>query len=91
MIKSFRSKRLEKLFIKGVSSGLQPQEARKITAVLALLNRAQTEKDFIAARNCHKLKGDRAGQYAMTITANWRIVFKFEAGHAYDLDYVDYH
>ena len=39
----------------------------------------------------HPLKGDFAGFRAVTVRANWRIVFRFEDGHAVDVDYLDYH
>ena len=39
----------------------------------------------------HQLKGDLAGFRAVTVRANWRIVFRFEDGHAVDVDYLDYH
>ena len=39
----------------------------------------------------HPLKGDWSGFWSITITANWRIVFRFEGQHVSDVDYVDYH
>ena len=39
----------------------------------------------------HKLKGDRAGFWAVTINGPWRLVFRFENGDAYDVEIVDYH
>jgi proteic killer suppression protein len=39
----------------------------------------------------HKLKGDRAGQWAMTVNDRWRICFRFKDGDAYDVEIVDYH
>ena len=39
----------------------------------------------------HKLKGNRAGLWAMTINGPWRLVFRFEDGDAYDVEIVDYH
>jgi len=39
----------------------------------------------------HRLSGDRAGQWAVTINGPWRLVFRFEDGHAYDVEIVDYH
>ena len=39
----------------------------------------------------HPLKGDRAGQWAVTVRANWRIVWRFEGPDAVDVDVVDYH
>jgi proteic killer suppression protein len=37
------------------------------------------------------LKGDRRGFWAVTVRANWRIVFRFEEGKAFDVDFLDYH
>ena len=39
----------------------------------------------------HPLTGDRKGEWAVTIRANWRITFRFENGDAHDVDFVDYH
>ncbi len=39
----------------------------------------------------HPLKGDRAGYWAVSVSGNWRIVFRFQGAHAYDVDLVDYH
>jgi toxin HigB-1 len=39
----------------------------------------------------HPLTGDRKGFWAVTVRANWRIVFRFVDGKALDVDFVDYH
>lgn len=39
----------------------------------------------------HSLKGDLKGFYSVTVRANWRIIFRFENGDAFDVDFVDYH
>jgi proteic killer suppression protein len=39
----------------------------------------------------HKLKGNRKGQWAITVNGPWRICFKFRDGNAYDVEIVDYH
>lgn len=39
----------------------------------------------------HPLKGDREGQWAISVSGNWRITFEFHDGNAYLLDYEDYH
>lgn len=41
--------------------------------------------------NLHPLKGDMAGYWAVTVSKNWRMIFQFEDGNAYIVDYVDYH
>ena len=52
--------------------------------------------DLLAARNAtgfrlHPLKGDRAGQWSVRVSGNWRVVFRFEDDDAVDVDLVDYH
>jgi len=37
------------------------------------------------------LKGDRAGQYSIRVNQQWRICFIWRDGHAYDVEFVDYH
>jgi proteic killer suppression protein len=64
----------------------------RIAVILAALDAAAT----ITAMNrqsfrLHRLKGDLRGFWAVTVRANWRIVFRFEVGKAFDVDLVDYH
>jgi proteic killer suppression protein len=39
----------------------------------------------------HALKGERKGWWALTVHANWRVIFRFEDANADDVDYIDYH
>jgi proteic killer suppression protein len=39
----------------------------------------------------HPLKGELKGFWAVTVRANWRVVFRFIEGDALDVDYLDYH
>jgi len=41
--------------------------------------------------NLHPLEGDRKGPWAVTVRANWRVIFRFDDGDGQDIDYVDYH
>jgi proteic killer suppression protein len=61
--------------------------------LLAALNAATSIKDLSPLRSVglHKLKGDRRGQWAMTVNGPWRICFRFKEGDTYDVDIVDYH
>ena len=45
----------------------------------------------IPAFRLHALKGDMKGYWAVTVRANWRIIFRFEDGHAYEVELIDYH
>ncbi len=50
-------------------------------------------EDFLVppGNRLERLKGDRANQYSIRINAQWRICFRFEKGHAFDVEIVDYH
>jgi len=60
---------------------------------LAILNRAQVLADLLVppGNRLEKLSGDRAGQWSIRISGQWRICFRFDAGHAHDVEIVDYH
>ena len=39
----------------------------------------------------HPLKGELRGFWAVTVRANWRVIFRFAGPNAADVDYLDYH
>jgi proteic killer suppression protein len=92
MIKGFAHKGLEQFFTTGSKAGIQPKHATKLRLILAQLHQAQTLEDLSApALGLHSLRGNRQGQWAVTVQANWRITFKFEDGNADAVNYEDYH
>jgi len=60
---------------------------------LAMLNRAEKPEDLRIPPNnkLEKLKRNRVGQWSIRINDQWRLCFRFEGGHAYDVEIVDYH
>jgi len=64
----------------------------KIENILAVLDRAKAlEHMDLPGFRLHSLKGDLRGFWAVTVRANWRIVWRFEGADAVDVDLVDYH
>ncbi len=61
--------------------------------LLAALDAATNLRDLSPLKSVglHKLRGGRAGQWAMTVNDRWRICFRFEDGDAYDVEITDYH
>jgi proteic killer suppression protein len=61
--------------------------------LLLALNVAKTLQDLSPLKSVglHKLKGDRKGQWAMTVNARWRICFEFRKSDAFEVEIVDYH
>jgi proteic killer suppression protein len=92
MILRFRHKGLERLFTTGNASGVSAQHVRKIQLILGLLNVARAPSMMNApSLRFHALSGERKGQYAVSVSGNWRIVFEFEGQDATNVDLVDYH
>jgi proteic killer suppression protein len=92
MIRSFRHKGLGRLFEEDDARGVQAEHARKLRNILARLESARTAADMdIPGFRLHQLKGEYAGFWAVTVRANWRVIFRFSDLGASDVDYVDYH
>jgi proteic killer suppression protein len=63
-----------------------------VDRILTLLDAASTPQALDLPRyHLHPLKGDMKGYWAVTVRANWRIIFKFEDGNAVDVELIDYH
>jgi len=92
MISSFRHKGLKEFFETGSKRGISPELASRIGRRLDVLEAAQELADIDAhGFNLHKLKGNRAGEWAISVSGNWRITFKFVNGEASDVSLEDYH
>jgi proteic killer suppression protein len=92
MIASFAHRALRRYFEEDEGRRLPPELLERIGIILAALDEAQSVEDMDRPSfRLHALSGDRRGQWAVTVRANWRIVFRFENGNAYDVDFVDYH
>jgi proteic killer suppression protein len=92
MIQSIRHKGLKRLHQDDDANGVNPEHVNKLRNILARLNAARTVADMdLPGFRLHSLKGELRGFYAVTVRANWRVIFRFDDGHAEDVDYVDYH
>lgn len=92
MIRSFRHKGLAALFFDDQTRGVQQQHVRRLRLILARMDAATLLEDLNApGLRLHALRGSLAGYYAVNVSGNWRLVFRFEAGDIFDVDYVDYH
>ena len=92
MIRSIRHKGLRRLFDDDERRGLPPEMVQRLRVILAALDAAERIEDLDRPSfRLHPLKGDLKGFWSVTVRANWRIVFRFENGDAYDVDYIDYH
>jgi len=92
MIVSMQHKGLKLLWTKNDPSKLPSGQVKKIRNILVLLHAAEKIEDLTyPGAGLHLLKGDLKEYRSLTVTGNYRIIFKFENGNAYLLDYLDYH
>lgn len=92
MIKSFAHKGLERFHRSGSKAGIQPIHAPRLRLILALLEQARVIEDMNApGLALHPLRGTLSGQWAVTVQANWRVMFRFKDGDAEVVNYLDYH
>ena len=92
MIQSFRHKGLGRFFSEGVKSGIRPEHAKRLRLILGRLNASVSVKDMdLPGLQLHQLKGDRKGTWAVSVSGNWRVTFRFQGRDATDVDYEDYH
>jgi proteic killer suppression protein len=92
VIASFRHRGLKRLYENDDAGRISAEHVRRIRIIMAALEAAQSVEQLRTHTfHLHALKGELKGFWAITVRANWRIIFRFEDGNAYDVDLVDYH
>jgi len=92
MIRSIRHKGLKRLHEDDDPRGVMAEHVVKLCDILARLDAARSVADMdLAGFRLHPLKGASKGFCAVTVRANWRVIFRFADHDAFDVDYVDYH
>ena len=92
MIISFRHKGLRQFFERDDRRFLQANMVERISLLLTTLHAAsEIDSMRLPSFRLHRLQGNFAGFWSVTVRANWRIIFRFENGEASDVDLVDYH
>ena len=92
MILNFRHRGLKRLYEDDNPRRVNPEHVDKLRNILARLEVARSPDDMnLHGFRLHPLTGDRAGTWAVTVRANWRVTFRFEGEDVADVDYEDYH
>ena len=94
MIKTFSHKRVEEVFRTGRSRRVGMELHKRMSLILDAIDGATGVADLRGARGFHALTGDRSGTFAMSVSGNWRLTFRFEhdeTGDVLDVDFEDYH
>ena len=92
MIVSFKHKGLELFFTKSSYKGIPAKFAPRIERILDRLDASKDPDDMsVPGYKFHELKGDRKGEYAVSVSGNWRITFEFDGQEAVNVNLEDYH
>ncbi|MDR2241031.1 MAG: type II toxin-antitoxin system RelE/ParE family toxin [Zoogloeaceae bacterium] len=92
MIRTFKHKGLERFFRNGDRRGIIAKSEARIERMLDRLDVSVTPEDMnIPGYKFHSLSGNRKGVYAVTVTGNWRMTFRFDGEDAMDIDLEGYH
>jgi len=92
MVRSIRHKGLKRLYEDDDPRGVNGQHVEKLRDILARLDAASAITDMeLPGFRLHALKGNHRGFWAVTVRANWRVIFRLEDGDVTEVDYVDCH
>jgi proteic killer suppression protein len=76
----------------GNASGVKPDYAKRLRLILARLSAASTPQDMaLPGLRFHPLKGELKGFFAVNVSGNWRVIFRFDGRDVVDVNYADYH
>ena len=92
MIRSLKGRALKRLYAAADRSGIRGDLVDTVERILFAMDSATSPQALNLPRyRLPSLKGDRQGSWAVTVRANWRIIFRFEDGDAWDVELIDYH
>lgn len=92
MIRSIKHKGLRRFYVDGDASKIDARHRKRLRLILTALDAATQAADMgFPGSDLHALKGDLAGYWSVSVSGNWRIIFRFVEHDAYDIDYLDYH
>jgi len=92
MIISFVHKGLRLFYETGSVRGINPSHAKRLARILSFLEQAQQPLDMdLPGWQLHALKGDRQGYWSVSVSGNWRVIFRFVGTDIELVDYLDYH
>jgi len=89
---SFRHRGLKRLFERGEVAQVRADMREKVENILSVLGAATVPENMdLLGFRLHPLKGELRGYWAVTVRANWRIIWRFDGADTVDVDVIDYH
>lgn len=93
MIKTFADRETQRLYLTGKSRHIPSELRKRAVRRLEYIDLAHSLEDLRVppSNRLHALRGDRRGQFSISVNDQWRICFRFIDGDAYDVEITDYH
>lgn len=92
MIRTFKHRGLKRLYEHGDQSQVSSKYLNRIEDIIARLDIAVSPHDLnLPGYGLHQLKGNLKGFWAVKVSGNWRIIFQFRDGDAFDVNLIGYH
>ena len=92
MIRTFKHRGLKRLYERGDQSSVSSEYLNRIEDILARLDVAVVPSDLnLPGYDLHPLKGKLKSYWALKVSGNWRIIFRFRDGDAFDVNLIAYH
>jgi proteic killer suppression protein len=92
VIRSFRHRGLKALYEGRSERRVATDHVERLRDILAVLDRSRRSDDVnLPGFRLHPLKSGLRGYWAVSVSGNWRVTFRFEDGDVVDVDYIDYH
>jgi proteic killer suppression protein len=92
-IRNFRHKGLRRLYETGNRTGIPQKLIVRVEDIVAILEAAPnlSRVPTFPGLRLHRLKGNLAEYWSITVSDNWRIIFRVVENEVLDLDLLDYH
>lgn len=92
MIRSFKHRGLKRLYKLGDPHGIRPDLLERVEDILTRLDNAESAQAMnLPGYRLHRLKGELKRFWSVSVSGNWRIIFRFESEDTFDVDLIDYH
>ena len=92
MIKSFQHKGLRGFYETGSTRGIRADHAKRLARMLQFMDRAALPADLdLPGWRLHPLKGELSEYWSLSVSGNWRVIFRFVGSDIEWVDYLDYH
>ena len=92
MIRGIDHNGLKRLYERNDDSRIPPEHRKKVRRIMNRLDVSKQPSDMnLPGFVLHSLRGDLSGHWAVRVSGNWRVTFRFQYGDVWSVNLTDYH